>query len=251
MKISIITVCYNSEKWIKTCMDSILHQDYQDIEYILIDGNSKDKTVDIIKSYQDSRIKWISEPDKGLYDAMNKGVKMATGEVVGILNSDDFYAHNQVISKVMAAFEKNPTDTLFADLVFVTEENLDKVVRFFPGKGFSVEKMPMGIMPPHPTFFVKRHCYEKYGYFDTNYRIAADFDIILRMLYKNKCTYQYLPEVIVKMRTGGASTQGIKSTIRINKEQYAVCQKNGVKTSMLKLYSKYFSKIWQLVRRPS
>lgn len=250
MKVSLITVCYNSEKWIRTCIDSILSQDHADIEYIIIDGNSKDKTVEIIKSYGDKITKWVSEPDKGLYDAMNKGVAMATGDIVGILNSDDIYAHNKVISNIVAAFEENPTDTLFADLIFVNENDLNKIVRYYPAKNFNPNQMPSGNMAPHPTFFVKRHCYEKYGNFDTTYRIAADFDIMLRLLYKNKCSYQYLPEVITKMRTGGASTQGWKSTLRINREILAVCQKNQVPTNMIKLYSRYLTKIFQLIIRP-
>lgn len=247
MKISIITVCYNAEKYIRTCIDSIVAQSYKDIEYIIIDGLSKDGTMDIVRSYGDKITKCVSEKDKGLYDAMNKGVKLATGDIIGILNADDFFADNGVLQRVADAFAQNPTDTLFADLVYVHEDNLDKVTRFFSPKNFVPTQMSQGLMPPHPTFYVKRECYEKFGYFDTQFRICADFDLILRFLLIHQCSYQYLPKTLVKMRTGGASTQGIKSTIKINQEMRDSCRKNGVKTSLFYIYTKYFSKIFQLI----
>lgn len=252
MKISIITVCYNAERYLRTAIDSVLSQNYADIEYIIIDGASKDSTMDIVRSYGERIHKIVSEPDKGLYDAMNKGLRAATGDVIGILNADDFYAHTEVLSHVAAAFEKNPTDSLYGDLVYVNEEDLTKVVRYYRSATFRPAQFKQGKMPPHPTFFAKRVVYERFGLFDTQFRICADFDILLRLLLVHKISYQHLPEVMINMRTGGASTSGFfKSTVRINREMLASCRKNGINTNLFYIYSKYLTKVFQLISRPS
>jgi glycosyltransferase involved in cell wall biosynthesis len=250
MKVSIVTVVYNGESTIASALESIKAQDHHDIEYIVIDGASKDRTVEIVKSYGDLVTTLISEPDKGLYDAMNKGIANATGDIVGILNSDDLYASNDVISSVVAQLESSKADSLIGDLVYVKPDQIDKVVRFYSSKNFKLQRFEVGDMPPHPTFFARRELYEKHGNFNTHYRVVADFDLMLRFLYKEKASYVYLPKTMVKMRTGGLSDSGLKSKMRLNREILHSLRSHGMKASMLKIYSKYFQKIWQLVRRP-
>ena len=248
-KISIITVVWNNSKTIKDAIDSVLGQTYENIEYIVVDGASTDGTVEIVRSYGDKITKFISEKDKGLYDAMNKGLALATGDIVGILNSDDFYIDEYVIEKIVKEFEEKKVDSVYADLVFVKPENLDKVVRYYDSSKFNPSKFAYGWMPAHPTFFVKREIYEKYGVFKTDYKIAADFDICARFLYKNKISYSYIKEPIVKMRIGGASTSGIKSNYILNKEIIRACKENGIYTNWLMVLSKYPKKIMGLFRK--
>lgn len=250
MKVSIITAAYNSASTIKDTIDSVLSQDYPDIEYIVIDGASQDETISIIHSYKERISKFVSESDSGMYDAMNKGIQMATGEVIGILNSDDFYIDEKVVSSVVRTFARENTDSVFGDLVYVDPEKLDKVVRYYSSANFKPEKFAYGWMPAHPTFFVKRMAYEKYGLFQTDYKIAADYELLTRFLSKNKLSYSYLPEVMVRMRTGGASTSNLMSNWILNKEILRACSENNVNTNLLKIFSKYFKKIFQLVDRP-
>lgn len=201
-----------------------------------------------MKSYGVKIAKFISEPDKGLYDAMNKGIALATGDIVGILNSDDFYTDKFVIGKVIKEFEEKQVDSLFADLVFVKPDNLDKVVRYYDSSHFSPEKFAYGWMPAHPTFFAKREIYEKYGVFRTDLKIGADFDILARFLYTHKISYSYMKDVLVKMRVGGVSTS-FSSIWIINIEQLQVCKDNGIDTNIFKIFSKYPSKILGLFKR--
>ena len=249
LKISIITVVWNNKKTIKDAIDSVLSQTYKDIEYIVVDGASSDGTVEVVQSYGDKISKFISEPDKGLYDAMNKGIAQATGDVVGILNSDDFYIDEFVIEKVVKEFKDKKVDSVYADLVFVKPENLDKVVRYYDSSHFTPEKFAYGWMPAHPTFFVKKEIYDKYGVFRTDLKIGADFDILARFLYTQKISYSYMQEVFVKMRVGGVSTGGVKVTWLIAKEQLQVCKDNNIDTNIFKILSKYPSKILGLFKR--
>ena len=228
----------------------MVSQDYPDIEYIVIDGASTDRTPEIISKHRDKIDILVSEPDKGIYDAMNKGVKAATGEIVGILNADDLYQSNQVISRIAREFKEKQVDTIFGDLIFVNPDNLDKVVRFYKPDKFKLEHFRKGDMPPHPTFFVKRELYDQFGYFDTSFKITADFELMVRFLLKGGASFSYIPEILVKMRTGGVSTSGVKSTITVNKEMKRSLEMNGIKTSMARIYSKYFTKVFQLVKRP-
>lgn len=246
MKISLITVSYNSAATIKDTIDSIRSQDYPDIEYIVVDGNSKDNTVEILKENTSLIDRWISEPDKGIYDAMNKALKLATGEVVGILNSDDFYSSNQIISQVAAAFQDPTTDAVFGDLVFVDPRNLKKVVRKYSSANWNPKKFARGFMPAHPTFFVRRKFYEQFGLFKTDYRIAADYELLIRFLYVHKLRYKYLPITMVNMRKGGVSSNGIKSNIILNNEIIRGCRENGISTNVFKVYPKYFIKLFEL-----
>ena len=249
MKISIITVVYNNKETIKDAIDSVLSQTYKDIEYIIVDGESRDGTVEIIESYGDKISKFITEPDNGLYDAMNKGIALATGDVIGILNSDDFYMNEFVIEKVVKVFEEQEIDSLFADLVYVKPDNLERVVRHYDSRVFKPSKFAYGWMPAHPTFFVKREMYEKYGLFKTDYIIAADYELLVRFLYKHKVSYYYLQEVITKMRTGGVSTNGLKSNWILNQEIIRACDENGIKTNMCKVLSKYPQKILGVLKK--
>lgn len=246
--ISIVTPVYNAASTIAGCLQSVASQSYS-CEHIVIDGKSSDDTVGIVKTFPHVA-RLISERDAGIYDAMNKGVALATSDVVGILNADDFYTDDQVLAKVADAFAAQPVDAVFADLVYVRPERLDKIVRYYSGANFTLKEFAYGSMPPHPTFFVKKACYLNYGYFKTDYRIAADFELLARFMVGHRISYRYLPGVIIKMRTGGVSTRDLNSNVILNREVLRACRENGISTNMLKIYSKYFRKCMQLVFRP-
>lgn len=248
--ISVITVVFNGAATLEHTIRSVIGQTYDNVEHIIIDGGSTDATLDILRKYEDNIDYWVSEKDNGIYDAMNKGIRLATGDVVGILNSDDFYAGPQVIEKVTALFKESGADALFADLVYVRPDNLDRVVRYYSGAGFTPDKFAWGWMPPHPTFFVRRELYERYGLFRIDYKIAADYELTTRFLARHKVRYAYLPEVIVRMRTGGVSTRSLRSNWILNREILRACAENGIKTNIFKVYSKYFTKFLQLLKRP-
>jgi glycosyltransferase involved in cell wall biosynthesis len=246
MKISIITVCYNSASHISDAILSVARQNYPEIEHIIVDGGSTDGTEEILKAHENKIAQWISEPDSGIYDAMNKGLKMATGDIVGILNSDDFYYNDHIISTVADAFTDPEIDAVYGDLIFVDPENLNRVVRSYSSAKWNPERFAKGYMPAHPTFFVRSKYYEQYGWFETDYKIAADYEMLIRLLYVHKLRYKYLPVTMVKMRKGGVSSNGIKSNIILNKEIVRACRKHGIKTSALKIYPKYFNKVFEL-----
>lgn len=249
MRVSIITVVWNNKETIKDAIDSVLAQTHKDIEYIIIDGASADGTVEIVQSYGDKVNKFVSEPDKGLYDAMNKGIKLATGDVVGILNSDDFYIDEFVIEKVIKEFKSRQVDSVFADLVYVKPAELNKVVRYYDSGYFTPAKFAYGWMPAHPTFFIKRKYYEKYGLFKTEYKIAADYEILTRFLAKYSISYSYIQEPLIKMRIGGISTQGLKSNYILNKEIIRACKENNIYTNWFMVLSKYPRKILGLFNK--
>lgn len=233
MKLSLITVTYNSSKTLLDTLQSVLNQTYSDIEYIIVDGASKDNTVSTIKEYEpkfNGRMKWISEPDKGLYDAMNKGIRMATGDVVGILNSDDLFMDNEVMADIAAAFE-GQTDAIFGNLYFVSQEDVNQIVRVW--KGSPYKSFKGGWHPAHPTFYVRREVYEKYGVFDTTFDVSADFELMLRLIEKHGIRTKYLDRYMVRMRMGGESTGSIKNIIRGNKNIFRAFRKNGIKVSPL------------------
>jgi glycosyltransferase involved in cell wall biosynthesis len=246
MLFSIITVCFNSEKTIKDTIESVLSQRSVQFEYIIIDGLSNDTTVDIIKTYSvkyPDKISYLSEPDAGIYDAINKAIKKAKGDIIGILNSDDYYIHDQVLSKIESTFFLEKKQVVFADVRFVHSDNLGKTVRYYSSANFSPWKFKFGFMPAHPTFFTYRSNYQKYGLYKTDYKIAADYELLTRFLYANKLSYSYLPEAIIKMRLGGVSTRSIKSNYILNKEIVRACAENGIKTNIFLLGLKYFIKI--------
>lgn len=246
MKVTIITVTYNSAATLKDTLESVKAQDYPNIEHILVDGASKDDTVKIIQAYPHVA-KYISEKDRGLYDAINKGILMSTGDVIGILNSDDFFPHARVISNMVKIFEQRPVDAVFGDVAYVNPGNLRRVVRHYSSKKFHPRKFAFGFMPAHPSFYVKRRFYEEYGLYKVDYKIAADYELLMRFMHSNKLTYAYNPEVMVYMRTGGVSNKNILSRYVINKEILRACRENGVNTNMFVISLKYFSKVFEYV----
>ena len=245
MKISLITPSYNSAATIQDTIDCILGQSYPNVEYIIVDGQSKDETVSIIQSYGGKISKWVSESDKGLYDAMNKGISMATGDVVGILNSDDFYSHDKVLEKVVQAFEQHQVDVVYGDLQYVHEVDTKRIVRYWKSGKYRRQNFLYGWMPPHPTFFVKREFYEKFGLFDLSFRSAADYELMLRFLYKHQLKAHYIPEVLVKMRAGGVSNASWKHRFRANKEDRRAWQRNGLKPTFFTTWLKPIRKLTQ------
>jgi len=250
MKISIVTVAHNSSSTIRDTIESVLNQTYADIEYIIVDGLSIDQTVPIIVEYHsrfNGRMRWISEKDDGIYDAMNKGIRMATGDLVGILNSDDFYHKTSIISTIADAFGNSLTQAAFADVRYVEPNNLEKTVRYYSSKKFTPNLFRFGFMPAHPTFFTYRKYYEAFGYYNTSYSIAADYELLIRFLYKNKLKYQYLPVDMLKMRTGGVSTTSWRSNYVLNREIVRACSENRIYTNIYILLLKYFIKVFEFI----
>lgn len=247
MKVSIVTVVYNGEQYIEDCIQSVLAQNYPDIEYVVIDGGSKDSTVEKISKYADQIAHFVSEPDKGIYDAMNKGIRAATGDIVGILNADDFYSSHDAIAKVVETFLEKGVEATFADVRFIKENDKNKTIRYYSSAKWYPEKFARGYMPAHPTFFTYRKYFASYGLYRTDMRIAADYELLIRFLYKEKLTYAYINACLITMRLGGISTNGLKSLLLLNKEILQGCQINEVKTNYLKIYSKYFSKIIEYI----
>jgi len=228
MKFTIITATYNSSQGLEQCIKSVIGQTYKDIEYIIIDNCSTDNTLDIAKTYSDQINRIISEPDKGIFDALNKGIKIASGDVIGFLHADDFYASPTIIEEVMLKFEATGADSVYGDLQYVSKKNPDKLIRNWLAGEFNFKKLSNGWMPPHPSFFVKRKCYLDYGLFNTNFFIAADYDMILRLLGKFKISIAYLPKVLVKMRTGGTSNRNLKNIIKKSEEDLKAIKQNGI-----------------------
>jgi glycosyltransferase involved in cell wall biosynthesis len=249
MIVSIITVVLNNKETVKDAILSVGSQDYNEIEHIVIDGKSVDGTQTVIDKYSDRLAVVISERDNGIYDAMNKGLRLASGEIIGFLNSDDLYASNNVISDVVSVLLKMKVDAVFGDLVFVSSKDLNHFVRYYQSKNFSPKLLAKGIMPAHPTLFLRKTVYEKYGYFKTDYRIAADFEFAVRIFKDYNISYYYIPKIMVKMRTGGTSTKNLKSNWILNLEVLRACRENGLKTNLFKIYSKYPSKILGLIKR--
>lgn len=250
MKISIITATYNSEKTVRDTIESVLRQSYTEYEYIIQDGGSKDDTLKIVNEYTEEfggRLKIVSEPDKGIYDAMNKGFQVAKGDVFALINSDDFFCDDQAIEKVMNIFDTHPeTDAVYGDLYYVSPYNTDRIVRkWVTGEQKLFAK---GWLPAHPTFYVKREIYEKYGYFNLGYKLAADFELMLRFVEKYHIKLIYLPEPLVKMRLGGATSKNIQNIIKQDKECVRAFKENGIPVSNLYLLYRYLPKIKQYFR---
>lgn len=248
-KISIITVCYNSGNTIGDTLQSVINQSYPNIEYIVIDGVSTDNTLSIINKYKDKIAKIVSEKDNGIYDAINKGIHLATGDIIANINSDDFYIDNNVIADVVATFEKEKTNTLYADLYYVDAVDTNKIVRYWKSKQYKEGLFLKGWMPPHPTFFVKKEVYQKYGLFDLQFKSAADYEIMLRFVHRFKTSIAYLPRVIVKMRVGGVSNANLKNRIKANQEDRKAWEVNGLKPHAFTLIFKPLSKLLQFVKK--
>ena len=228
MKVSIITVTYNSVRHLEDCIHSVVKQDYKNIEYIVVDGRSTDGTVDLIKKNSHHITKWISESDAGMYDAINKGMKLASGDIIGLLHSDDVLASEDVISEIVKCFQDNNIDSLYGDLVYVEAKDLQKVLRFWKGLSYNRQRFEYGWMPAHPTFYFRRELVEKFGGYDLQYYTAADFELMTRYLYLLKISSFYLPKLIVKMRAGGASNESLSARVKANRRDYLAMKKNKI-----------------------
>lgn len=252
MKISLITTTFNSGRTFSDTIESVLKQScISNIEYIVIDGFSHDNTINLIRKFEpcfNGRMKWISEQDAGLYDAMNKGIRMATGDIIGILNSDDFFTSNDVLEKVAAGFTED-TDAVYGDVHFVRPDDLNRCVRYYSSRIFRRSLMRLGFIPAHPSFYCRRECFEKYGYYKTDYKIAADFDLLLRFIYVHRIRIKYLPVDMVTMRLGGASTSGLKSRMTGMNEHLRSFKENGIYTNRFLLSLRYFYKITEYFRK--
>ena len=244
MKISIITIVRNNVKSVEDCIQSVVSQTYKNKEYIVIDGRSTDGTLETINHYRDEITTIVSEKDYGHIDAMNKGIRLATGDVLGFLHSDDFYASPEVIEKIATTFKEKDTDSVYGDLIYVGRNNPNKIIRYWKSGKFNIEKIKNGWMPPHPSFFVKKKIYEKYGLLNnTDFKISMDYEIILRFLYRYRISIAYLPEAIVKMRWGGVSNRSIGNIVAKTKEDLKACRMYGL--GPYTLFKKNMSKVPQ------
>lgn len=246
MKITIITATYNSAATLRDTIKSVLSQSYPDYEYVVIDGGSKDGTIDVIKELEpkfNGKMRWISEPDKGIYDAMNKGLKMATGDVIGILNSDDFYTSDDILQTIVENIDS--VDAVYGDIHYVSPDDLTKCVRTYSSKHFRPWKLRFGYMPAHPSFYARREAYEKVGLYSLEYKLAADYEIMVRFFCKHHIKAKYIEKDFVTMRTGGASNQDIISRLLLTKEDALACRQNGVFSCFAMCCVKYITKIFE------
>lgn len=243
MKISIITVVLNGDKTISKAMESVGNQVNCDIEHIVVDGGSSDATLSLLEKYKDQIAILVSGPDRGIYDAMNKGICLATGDVIGFLNSDDVYMDNEVVSLALKYLKDHNVDAVYGDLEYFLEDAPAKVCRTYRSGRFSPNKLSIGLMPAHPTLFLRRQVYQKYGLFDPSYRIGGDFEFIARIFRDEKIRSHYIPKVMVRMQLGGISTSGLRSTLLLLKENLRACRANDIPTSYLKLLTRYPGKL--------
>ncbi len=248
LKISIITAVYNNVSMISGCIDSISKQKFDNVEVVVVDGSSNDGTVELIRNYHDKITTIISEPDNGIYDALNKGVSLATGDIVGFMHSDDLFYDEDSLGLVAKAFHDHDVDAIYGDLIYVDKENTNQIIRYWKSGDYHPDKLSKGWMPPHPTFYMKRSLYEKYGGFDLQYRIAADYDAMLRYLTMGEISVHYIPEVLVRMRVGGASNRSIKNIIQKSLEDYRALKSNKV-GGLYTLFMKNIRKLPQFIFR--
>lgn len=251
MKITIITAAYNSGATLRDTMESVLRQTYADYEYIVVDGASTDRTGELVRRYEPrfgGRLRFICEPDRGVYDAMNKGIALAQGDVVGLLNSDDFYTTDTVLERVAEAFREDGTDAVYGDVHYVNPRNLSRCVRYYSSAPFRRSWMRLGFMPAHPSFYCRRDIYQRFGVFDTSYKVAADFEQLLRLIYINKVRTRYLPMDFVTMRTGGLSNSGLRSHRQIMRDHLRALRAHGIYTNAGILGLRYFYKAYELLK---
>lgn len=248
LKVSIITATYNSAKTLEMCMGSVLNQTYSNIEYIIVDGNSTDGTIELIESKAKTynSITWVSEPDKGIYDALNKGIAKSTGDIVGLVHSDDFLSDTTIIASIVESFISSDADGIYGNLHYVAKNNTSKIVRNWESKPYNHKLLKQGWMPPHPTLYLKKKIYDTYGGFDLNFKIAADYDFVLRIFKQKQLTFYFLPVTIVKMRVGGASNRSIKNIIQKTTEDYTAVSNNET-GNWLTIILKNFLKVKQFV----
>ena len=250
MKVSLITVCFNSTDTIEDTIKSVLSQNYKDIEYVVVDGGSTDGTLDIINRYKGNISKVVSEPDKGVYDAMNKGIRLSSGDIVATLNSDDMYADETIVSQMAEFIKNNDLDAAYGDLVYVDHNNTNQVTRFWKPREYKRRSFCSGWVIPHPTFFCRKEIFEKYGYFNEKFQVAADFELLLRFIERHQINVGYLPKVIVKMRIGGKANV-LRGIIRGNREIIKSFRLNGLHLSPWFFIVKPITKIIQLFAKPS
>ena len=246
--ISIITATFNSAKTLKDTIQSVLRQTNKDFEYLIIDGGSTDETIDIVKSYESEfsgRLKWVSEKDEGIYDAMNKGIKMASGDVVGILNSDDYFTSDDILQTVDNAFKSHEIDAIYGDIHFIRDGNPQKCVRYYSSRMFRPFWLRFGFMPAHPSFYCKREVFEKAGLYSLDYKIGADYEMMVRLFKKYRIKSQYINMDFVTMRTGGASNNNVRSRWTLINEDVKACRDNGIYTNSILVSFKFLYKIFE------
>lgn len=249
MKISIITDVLNARDTIEQAILSVISQTYPDIEYIVVDGASRDGTLEIINKYKHKISQLISEPDRGHFEAMNKGIKIASGDIIGFLHADDFFINDKVIENIANTFKKNNIDCLWSDLLYVNKNNTDKIIRYWKSSSYRKGLFKKGWMPPHPTFFVKKWVYEKYGYFNNDLGVAGDYELMLRFLHKHKINGYYIPQVLVKMRLGGLSNRSLKHIVKKTRQDLQAWKLNDLKGALAAVFLKNISKILQFFLR--
>jgi glycosyltransferase involved in cell wall biosynthesis len=248
MRISVITVCFNSADTLERALQSVEMQDWPDVEHIVIDGASRDGTLAVIDKHRHHLAAVVSEPDKGIYDAMNKGLARATGDVVCFLNADDAYAAPDVLSQVAHEMQQHRLDALLADVAFFRANDPARMVRRYRSDHFHPKRLAWGWMPAHPALFMKRGIYQELGGFRTHFRIAGDFDFIARAFGPGKLRYRHLPRVVVHMQAGGVSNAGLRSKWRLNQEVMQSCRENGIRTNLFMILSKYPAKLMEMLR---
>ena len=250
MKVSIITAVRNAESTIGGALESVQRQTWPDIEHIVVDGLSTDGTMDVVRRHSARLAKVVSERDSGIYDAFNKGLKLATGDIVAFLNADDVYASPDIVTAVQEVFARSPVSAVFGDVEFVRPEEPGRVVRHYSSEQFDARRLRYGWMPAHPSLFLRHRLIDQFGGFDASYRIAGDFELVARLFGREHIDFEYLPRVFVTMRTGGASTRGIKSTLTINREILRACRQNGIATNRALLWMRFPAKLMEYLRRP-
>lgn len=249
MKISVITAVYNRASTIETAIQSVIAQTDVDVEYVIIDGNSTDGTDKVIQQYQDSIHQYIRESDDGIYDALNKGVNASTGDVVGFIHADDFIAENHTLKHVAQALSDDKLDGVYGDLVYVDETDTSRITRYWKAGQYDSNKFRFGWMPPHPTVYLRRSCYEKFGLFNLQMKTAADYELMLRMMVKHKIRMKYIPKVMVQMRSGGASNASVKNRLNANRDDQLAWSMNGLRAPLGLRFLKPLRKIGQFLRR--
>ena len=248
MKVSIVTASYNSGSTLEDTIKSVLSQSYNNIEYIIVDGNSSDNTIDVVKKYEPlfhGRLKWISEKDNGIYDAMNKGIRMSTGDIVGILNSDDYFTDNDVVDKFVTQFETPDLDAVYGDVHFIRDGQPEKCIRYYSSKRFTPRWLRFGFMPAHPSFYCRRDVFVNAGLYKTDYAIGSDYEMMVRLFKVYGIKTKYIPMDFVTMRVGGASTRNVQSRIQLIKDDVRGCRENGIYTNPFFICTKFLYKFFE------